>query len=86
MFVDVVAEDARQHFIQLIAVPPAVHVGLAHTQSPLPEDPVEKALVVHANIPSTRAVDFHIATGEQFVDRSLVGKTPAHRRMVAQYL
>jgi hypothetical protein len=47
---------------------------------------LKEALVVHADIPRTRAIYFDIGSGEQLVDGSLIRKAPPHRRVVVQDL
>ncbi len=86
MLLDIVVQDASQHLIQLLAIPPTFHVGLARPQGPLSHDAMKEALVVHADIPRTRAIYFYIARREQFVHGSLVREAPAHRRVVVQDL
>ena len=56
VLLDVGAQYASQHLVELLAVPPAVHVGLARAQSALAEHALEEALIVDPDVPRTRAV------------------------------
>src|SRR5438046_1241076 len=56
---------AATHFIQRVAVPPAIHVGLPETERPGGQDPAKEALVVHLYVPGVRAVDANIREREK---------------------
>jgi hypothetical protein len=47
---------------------------------------LKEAIVMHADIPRTRAIYFDIGSGEQFIDGSLIRKAPSHRRVVVKDL
>ncbi len=60
ILLDVAAENARKHLIELVAVPPAVHVGLAGSQRSVAEDTMKQPLVVYAHVPRTRSIETHV--------------------------
>jgi hypothetical protein len=56
---------AATHFIQRIAVPPAVHVGFSETERPRSQDPVKEMPVMHLNVPGARASDANVGAREK---------------------
>ncbi len=47
----VASEYAREHLIQLVAVPPAVRISLAGPQRAMAKNTLEESLVVNADVP-----------------------------------
>ena len=77
-FVDVVRQQAEQHAVEIVDVPPAVHVRLAEPERTLRENAAEEACIVHARIPGrgatgARVVETQARVLEQAFD------TPAER-------
>jgi hypothetical protein len=72
VLLDIRPEDASQHLVQLLAVPPAIHVGLAGAEGALREYPLEEALIVYPDVPRTRSVYFDVGALEQLVHCPLV--------------
>ena len=54
----------REHFteklIELLDVPPAVHIGLAKAERPVPKNTIENALIMNTKIPGPIPADFYI--------------------------
>src|SRR3569833_325735 len=86
MLLDVRPQDAGQHLVELLAVPPAVHVGLARAEGTLAEYPLEEALIVYPDVPRTGPVYLDIRALEQLVNCPLIGEAPAHRGVAWQSL
>ena len=57
VLVDFALEDAVEELREVLAVPPAVHVGLAEPQRALREEAVPEPLVVDLRVPWVGAVD-----------------------------
>src|SRR5436309_15575767 len=56
---------AATHLIQRIAVPPAIHVGLAEPKRPGSKDSVKEAVVMHLYVPGASAVNANVGESEQ---------------------
>src|SRR5947199_10029682 len=56
---------AATHFIQRVAVPPAIHIGFAETESPGSQDSAKEALVMHLYVPGANAVDANVRQREE---------------------
>jgi hypothetical protein len=53
------------HFIQRIAVPPAIHIGFSETERPGSQDSAKEALVMRLYVPWASAVDANIREREE---------------------
>jgi hypothetical protein len=62
------ADDAVEELGKVLAVPQAVHVGLAQTQRPLREQARPQPVIVDPDIPRIRAVDRHARSAEHCDD------------------
>ncbi|PYK21786.1 MAG: hypothetical protein DME56_03355, partial [Verrucomicrobia bacterium] len=56
---------AVTHLIQRVAVPPAIHVGLAEPKRPGSKDSVKEAVVMHLYVPGASAVNANVGESEQ---------------------
>ena len=63
---DIVREDARDELVRPVAVPPAVHVGLAQGEGSAGEDAAEEIGVAHPEIPGTLPVHFDVRDFQDF--------------------
>lgn len=57
VLIQVRGEDAGEHAGQVVAVPPAVHVGLAEAERAVRENPCVEPFVVHTQVAGPVAVD-----------------------------
>lgn len=57
VIVKTMLRDSVEELIEILALPPAVHVALAETQGTLVQDAVEEIGVFDADVPRTRTVD-----------------------------
>ena len=55
-------------FVELIAIPVAIHVGLAETELAVCQHSGEEPFVVHANVPRALASDSDVCLREQGLD------------------
>jgi hypothetical protein len=56
---------AATHFIQRIAVPPAIHIGFPETERPRSQDSAKEAPVMHVYVPGARTVDANVREREK---------------------
>src|SRR6266545_60977 len=56
---------AATHLIQRVAVPPAIHVGLAETERPGSQYSAKEPPVMHLYVPGTSAVDANVGAREK---------------------
>src|SRR5436190_20868831 len=56
---------AATHLIQRVAVPPAIHVGLAEPKRPGSKDSVKEAPVTNLYVPGANAVDANVGEREK---------------------
>ena len=59
------------HLLDVVAVPPTIHVGLAEAERAVLQDTPVESFVIHLNIARPAAVDFDIRPLEDFGDQSL---------------
>jgi len=62
VLVQVDPQDAVEELIERVAVPPAVHIGLARRERPARQHPSVEAVVVYLQIPGTIAVQLDIGS------------------------
>ena len=55
------AQDAVEHLVDLLTVPPAIHVGLAHAQALVPDYARVPAVIIDLDVPGIRSIQ--IKTG-----------------------
>jgi hypothetical protein len=63
-----VTEQSVNHFVDTVALPPAVHVGFAEADGTLADDPGEQVGVVDANVPWLVAVEGDTGSFQHFLD------------------
>ncbi len=73
------AQHAERELIQGVAVPPAVHVGLAEPQGALRGDAGKGFGMVDPHVPGTAAVDLDVRVREHPVDQGVDGGRTAGR-------
>src|SRR5512147_3006063 len=71
-FLRVYRYELRKKGIQLIAVPPSVHVGLPKTQTSFPHYPLVKPLILDPDIPRHVSVKGDAGLRKYSLDSSLV--------------
>ena len=64
------AQEAGEQLVKRVAVPLAVHVGLAQAQRPTGEDAFVHVLVMYLDVPGTRAVELHVGAGQQVLQHA----------------
>ena len=68
---DAAVDRPGAQLLDIVAVPPALHVGLAKTQRAILENAAVEAVVMHLDVARPVAVDFDIRPGEQLGHHAL---------------
>jgi hypothetical protein len=61
-------ECPRDHLIELLAIPPAVHIAFAHGKHPFGNDTRVNFVVMDLNVPGAIAIDAYIGCRKQAFD------------------
>jgi hypothetical protein len=65
------AMGAATHLIQRVAIPPAIHIGLAETERPGSQDSAKETPVMHLYVARASAVDADVRRREEIGDHVL---------------
>ena len=63
--VDGLGDDAVEELGEILAIPPAIHIGLAQAQCALGQEPVPNTFVMDLDVPGIGAVDDDASVGEE---------------------
>ena len=63
--VDAAPDRTVAKLLEIVAIPPRLHVGLTEAQRAFAEHPAEEPLVIHPDVARPHAVDFDIRLGEE---------------------
>ena len=67
-FFEPAANCPAAHLVKCVAIPPALHIGLAKREGAAGKEARKEARIVHLNVPGAGAVDFDVGRAEKILD------------------